>query len=291
MSEIELIAEDLAPEDNTTNVEMDNEEIWFLKNFIKTYHPKKIVEIGISAGGNTVNLLKWKDTDAQLFSVDISTHWYQNKNKLSGFMAEELKVKENWKLYRGYDYLDVYEEIGDDIDFIIIDTIHSMPGEFLTFITALPQLKDDCIVILHDIHLNMVFNSQNKFNTNTVKTHCTGLLFGGISSNKKWILKTEDPMSNIGAFIIDQNTRNNIKDIFHILCSAWEYYPSELNLSEYDKYIKENYPVECYNLFNNCLKLEHQYFKYYSPLIKKFNLIISIIYFEIVTRLSKLFNK
>ena len=43
-----------------------------------------------------------------------------------------------------------------DIDFIIIDTVHFMPGEFLTFLTALPQLKDGCIVVLHDIHLNMV---------------------------------------------------------------------------------------------------------------------------------------
>ena len=89
MKEIELIAKDISPEDNTINVEMSKDEIWFLKYLLKTYNPQKIVEIGISAGGNTVNLLQWKNKDAQLFSIDISTHWYQDNTKFSGWMAEE----------------------------------------------------------------------------------------------------------------------------------------------------------------------------------------------------------
>lgn len=41
MVEIELIPEKLSEDDNTVNVEMTKGEIWFLKHFIKTYHPKK----------------------------------------------------------------------------------------------------------------------------------------------------------------------------------------------------------------------------------------------------------
>ena len=136
MSEIELISKGITKQDNTINVEMSNDEIWFLKYFIKKFNPKKIVEIGISAGGNTVNLLRWKHKNAQLFSIDISTEWYKDRTKLSGFMADELKIKENWKIYRGCDYLDIYEEIGNDIDLIIIDTVHTLPGEFFTFLVA-----------------------------------------------------------------------------------------------------------------------------------------------------------
>ena len=259
MKEIELIAKDISPEDNTINVEMSKDEIWFLKYLLKTYNPQKIVEIGISAGGNTVNLLQWKNKDAQLFSIDISTHWYQDNTKFSGWMAEELNVKYNWKLYRGYDYLEIYKEIGNDIDFIIIDTIHFMPGEFLTFLAALPQLKDNCIVVLHDIHLNILRISGNKFRKIDNLAHCTGLLFGGVSSNKKWSLKSNF-ISNIGAFIVDSSTRENIKDIFHILCSAWHIFPNELNLTDYLEYIHNNYPYECYNIFKTCLKAQYNYF-------------------------------
>lgn len=258
--EIELIAEPISEEDNTINVEMTAGEIWFLKSFIKRYNPKKIVEIGISAGGNTVNLLRWKDKDAELFSIDIAKEWYRDNEKLSGFMADELNDKKNWKIYRGYDYLDIYKEIGNDIDCIIIDTVHSMPGEFLTFLAALPQLKDGCIVILHDIHLNMRGFSINSFSEYHIAAYCTGLLFGGVSSHAKWSLKSDD-ISNIGAFVVDKYTRENIKDIFHILCSAWYSFPSELNLTEYLKYIHKHYSLDCYNLFNTCLNLQSKYFK------------------------------
>ena len=254
MTEIELIAEKLSEYDNTINVEMSLEEIWFLKHFIKTYNPKKIVEIGVASGGNTVNILNWKDDDAKLFSVDISTYWWKDKSKLTGFMADNLNMTDNWKIYRGYDYLDIYKEIGDGIDCIIIDTTHVMPGECLTFLATLPQLKEGCIVILHDIHLNMMRFSRNKFTSLDAAQFCTGLLFGSVSSSKKWILKT-DIMSNIGAFVIDKSTRDNIKDLFHVLCTPWHMFPSGINFFEYTRFIKENYTIECSNLFNECVKL------------------------------------
>ena len=260
MTEIELLAEKLSRFDNTINVEMSNGEIWFLKHFIKQYHPKKIVEIGVSAGGNTVNLLRWKDDDAKLFSVDICNKWYRDNSKLSGFMADEIDDNVNWKIFRGYDYLDVCEEIGDDIDCIVIDTDHVMPGEFFAFIAALPKLKDGCIVILHDIHLNMSRFSYNSFNDYHINEFCTGLLFGGVSSNKKWILKDDVP--NIGAFVVDQSTRDNVKDIFHILCTTWFNFPRILNIKGYSEYVKKNYSNECYNLFNTCLNLQVRYFNY-----------------------------
>ena len=257
MTEFELEVEDLSELDNIVNVEMTSDEISFLKTFIQRYNPKKIVEVGVSAGGNTVNLLRWKDANAKLFSIDIMYTWYRDSEKLSGFMADEVEDNTNWKIFRGYDYLDVCEEIGGDIDCIVIDTNHVMPGEFLTFIAALPNLKDGCIVILHDIHLNMSYFSKNSFINYQVHEYCTGLLFGGVSSNKKWILKSDIP--NIGAFVVDKSTRDNIKDIFHILCTSWFYFPTDLNIGDYSEYVNKNYSVECYNLFNTCLKLQSDY--------------------------------
>ena len=259
MSEIELVAEELTQEDNNINVEMTDGEIWFVKNFISKCNPKKIVEIGISAGGNTVNLLKWKDKDTQLFSIDLSEEWYRDSTKLSGFMADELPEKNNWKIYRGYDYIDVYEEIGNDIDFIIIDTVHTMPGEILTFIAALPQLKDGCVVVLHDIHLNMKKFSNSEFDRYANASYCTGLLFSVVSSDNKWTMKS-NPMANIGAFTIDDSTRNNIKDVFHTLCAAWHKYPAMIDMEAYSNFIKKNYPQEHHELFKTCLELHSNFF-------------------------------
>lgn len=259
MTEIELTAGKISEDDNTTLVEMSEDEIWFLKHFIETYNPKKIVEIGVASGGNSVNILKWKDKDAKLFSVDISTYWWKDKTKLTGFMASELDNTENWKLYNGYDYLDVYKEIGEDIDCIIIDTTHVMPGECLTFLATLPQLKDGCVVILHDIHLNMLRYSRKQFKKIDSVQFCTGLLFGSVRSNEKWILKT-DSMSNIGAFIVDDTTRDHIKDLFHALCTSWHMFPSGINFFEYKRFIKENYSPECSKLFNACADLHAGYF-------------------------------
>lgn len=250
MVEYELVPGKISEDDNTAHVEMSNPEIWFLKHFIKTYHPKKIVEVGIAAGGNTVNLLKWKDEDAQLFSVDVAKHWFRDESKLTGFAAmDQLGKDNNWKLYTGYDYLDVYEEIGDDIDCIIIDTTHEMPGECLTFLAALPQLKDGCIVILHDIHLNCIRLGSGKSKERDYAKFCTGVLYGTVRSEKKWILSLGG-MSNIGALVVDETTRSHIKDLFHALSVSWYNFPTVLNFFEYKKFIIENYSKECSKLFN-----------------------------------------
>ena len=254
---------------------MSEDEIWFLKKLINKVNPKKIVEIGISAGGTTVNLLKWKNKDTKLFSIDIATQWHKDNTKLSGFMADEVVVKDNFKLYRGYDYLDVYEEIGKDIDFIIIDTTHTLPGEILTFIAALPQLKDGCMVVLHDIHLNMRYFRGNNFNPYNIAAYCTGILHGGVSSNKKYVLKS-DILSNIGAFVVNNSTRDNIKDIFHLLCTTWYSFPNELNLEGYNKFVSENYSEDCKNLFNLCLEYQSNYFNHLTDIdnkIEKLNMI------------------
>ena len=254
MVEIELIPKKLSDDDNRVNVEMTNEEIWFLKHFIKTYHPKKIVEVGIASGGNTVNLLKWKDEDAELFSVDISKYMYKDKSKLSGFMAIDLGVNDNWKLYGGYDYIDVYEEIGDEIDCIIIDTTHIMPGECLTFLAALPQLKEGCIVILHDIHFNCRRLSGVRYNNIDTAKFSSGILFSSVRSDMKWTLSI-DTISNIGAFVVDSSTKENIKDLFHALCTSWYKFPYEVDFSQYKNFIKENYSEDCSKLFNACVDL------------------------------------
>ena len=57
----------------------------------------------------------------------------------------------NWKLFKGNIATEYIEKIGNNIDIAMIDTAHFEPGEILDFLIILPFLKDEAIVIFHDI--------------------------------------------------------------------------------------------------------------------------------------------
>ena len=61
--------------------------------------------------------------------------------------------------------------------------------------------------------------------------------------------------------IVDDTTRSGVKDVFRSLCSKWFNFPANLNLDGYREYVKEYYPIECYNLFGICLDFQEKYFK------------------------------
>jgi predicted O-methyltransferase YrrM len=57
----------------------------------------------------------------------------------------------NWSLFKGDLATAFLEKIGNDIDMVFIDTVHYQPGEILDFLMVLPFLKEEAIVIFHDI--------------------------------------------------------------------------------------------------------------------------------------------
>jgi hypothetical protein len=63
-------------------------------------------------------------------------------------------LKEKWKLYTGGLALKFIQEIGNEIDFCLIDTRHVNPGEILDFLMVLPYLSENCIVVFHDVNLH-----------------------------------------------------------------------------------------------------------------------------------------
>jgi len=104
----------------------------------------------------------------------------------------------------------VIDEIGGDIDFVILDTVHYTPGELLDFLVMLPYLKDNAIVVLHDVALNQRNNRLHK-----PDAHATGLLFSAVVAEEKFLnYKSMGKYPNIGAFRINKQTRSNIKNIF-----------------------------------------------------------------------------
>ena len=138
--------------DKINSSEMTNLERKFLNGVIRQVKPKKILEIGVAAGGGSSIILNAiKDIEnSVLYSIDYSEKYYRNNSKDTGFIVNEnfSYLKDKWKLYTGGVSAKFIEEIGADIDLCLLDTVHSNPGEFLDFLMILPYLKKNLYLVL-----------------------------------------------------------------------------------------------------------------------------------------------
>ena len=149
----------------------------------------------------------------------------------------------------------VIEEIGGDIDFVILDTAHVVPGEILDFITVLPYLKKDAVVVLHDIMENQRIYSQET-------QHATVALFSSVVADKFFNFNTMfvDFMHNypnIGAFQINSDTMKNIENVFLALVLRWQYSLPGDQLFAYYNIFQKHYSKELCLLFEQALKMNY----------------------------------
>ena len=78
-----------------------------------------------------------------LYSCDLETKDYMDNSLEIGYIVKDFlpNLIDKWKLFTGNTTLAFIEQIGGEIDFVVIDTAHVMPGEVLTLIEILPFLK------------------------------------------------------------------------------------------------------------------------------------------------------
>lgn len=218
----------------------------FLCGLIREKRPNKILEIGVAAGGTTaimLTCLKELNLSSEMYSVDICEEWYRGGEKTTGFVAAEniSKIIGNNKheFLLGHSIPYVIDQIGKDIDFLVLDTAHSLPGELLDFLVCLPYLKNGCVVVLHDMIENLLRGNRGEI--------ATKLLFDTVIAEKYYMVDMEKYMSglsNIGAFVVTEETRKNISNVISALSISWAYLlqPEEEKL--YLKCISENYSLE-----------------------------------------------
>ncbi|MBQ4402827.1 MAG: class I SAM-dependent methyltransferase [Selenomonadaceae bacterium] len=140
--------------------EMSEFESAFLCGALKTFRPKKILEIGVAGGATTAIILQTLEDlgePYEIHSVDVAEKFYCDQSKTSGFMAMFAKEKILGELRGTHEFHigkvlpQIIDEIGGDIDFVILDTVHNLPSEVLDFIAMLPYLKVGAVVVLHDV--------------------------------------------------------------------------------------------------------------------------------------------
>lgn len=75
----------------------------FLNGIIRKVRPRKILELGVSAGGSSSIILNAiKDIEySTLYSIDYNTNYYVDATKKTGFIVDErfASLKNKWHLY------------------------------------------------------------------------------------------------------------------------------------------------------------------------------------------------
>jgi hypothetical protein len=237
---------------------MTVEDHSFILGVLAKSKPKKILEIGVCAGGTTNLLLQALPQDATLYSVDVAKQYPRDPSKSTGYVAARdynPALQAKWVTYFGYDVSYCIEEIGSGIDFTIIDTTHVLPGEILSFLAVLPFLKEESILVLHDISNHMlhklISDSPGEYNKSE---YCTTLLFNSLSGSRKYM--SEAAIPNCGAIYINKHdTMNTIFMVINMLFIDWHYLPENKILAETLKIVQRFYSEKNFKL----IELAFQY--------------------------------
>jgi predicted O-methyltransferase YrrM len=268
--------------------EMTGQERYFLNSMILRNKPVKILELGVSAGGSSVILLNAikENNKGELYSVDYLNHWYKDQGCKTGFVLDKYpELKEKWKLYTGTLALSFLEQIGDGIDFVFIDTMHTNPGEILDFLMVLPFLKEEALVVFHDTKLYTDFDDPNRLskitlafaNTNNLLMSAVygkkyipmgeagiNLPFKKVNKNIPKVAGSEIHFPNIGGITIDKATRDRIFEVFNLLTLQWIYLPSDDELVEIINFFSKYYDPLLVNHFKEIIFLQKIYQTWFS---------------------------
>lgn len=132
----------------------------FLNGIIRKFKPKNIVEIGVANGGSSEVILNAIQSiqNSHLNSIDLL-----NEGKVGRCIYKYFsQFTKKWTLFKGNITAKFIENIGKEIDMVFLDTSHFEPGEILDFLMVLLFLKEEAIVIFHDIGFQMNFSGEKE---------------------------------------------------------------------------------------------------------------------------------
>jgi len=239
-------------------------ESLFLTSLVRLYKPQKVLEIGVGAGSSSVVLLNaTKDFGGEVFAIDFAKKWYRNpqgeESEPTGFVLEKYpNLKRRWHPYLGHLSYEVMPQIGKEIDFCLIDTVHIMPGEILDYLMVLPHLKDDCVVVLHDVSLPTAKSRENNFTTTLLISAIRGEKLLMSKKNYEIIDRLDDNaivahsatcLPNIAAVVLNKETKKRVWEIFNLLTIKWEYFLEKKVVEELADYFRKNYNKGLSQLF------------------------------------------
>jgi len=238
--------------------EMIDCERRFINGLLCLFQPKRVLEVGVSAGtGSAVIYNAIRDLDgSELLSVDVSPNYYRKKEMPTGYLAESFIGADNPRWHRAFgqdfsaleDLPDSYS--GGAIDFLVIDTVHIHPVETLNFLTILPHLSENAMVVIHDVALFQ--NDMDKKKCDFMRSFACHMLLSNIVGEKMQIKKYAEAdkppyYCNIGAIQINSDTRKYVSNLFYSLQFPWGFI--NLDFENIGKSIKKYYRNEYYKMY------------------------------------------
>lgn len=198
-----------------------------------------------------------------MYSIDLSERYYHDTDKKTGYVIDELKSAEEPEKYAYHTLLTgnvlpaFLDTIGDNIDFLILDTMHILPGEILDFLAAFHHLSKNAIVVLHDVSLayeDWAFVNEITGNLLSGKTCiATSVLFQSVTADK--FLNNAIQYPNIATFRINEDTEKYILDVFTSLIIPWAIMPDDEQLKLYGNVFLKEYGEEAFLLWNQAKEL------------------------------------
>jgi len=227
----------------------------FLNGVVRKFKPKKVLEIGVAEGGSsTIILNAIKDIeDAHLFSIDLST------NNMIGYCIKNIfqNLSNKWSLYTGNIPAKFMKSIGNNIDMVFIDSAHVEPGEIIDFLIALPFLKEEAVVMFHDIG-NQITRSGRKGSRRNFAPY---KIFNIIRGTKFYPSGDGILTKDIGAIKLEKNQSKYIHDYCRTLGGQWDYFPEEVHIEMIRKFIEANYDKDCLLMFEETVKFNRVFVK------------------------------
>ena len=236
--------------------QMYEQDSAFLCGLLKMTKPRKILEVGVADGGTSAviqSCMQEIGGPYSLYGVDIRKTGFSGDGRETGHLGKEAAKLFGFAGYHVYSerYLpQVIGEIGDGIDFLILDTMHVLPGEILDFLAAFPFLTDDATVVLHDLR-------QNHKEMPAPERIATNVLFNSVAADKYInadAARTPD-YPNTGAFRLQADTGKYITNVIGGLTQNWAYLPEEKVLGLYNDLIRKYYSKEACWLFERAVEM------------------------------------
>jgi len=205
--------------------------------------------------------------NSHLYSIELNSH------KMMGHCVKKHfpDLLKKWTLFKGDIAAQFMDKIGKNIDLAMIDTSHFEPGEILDFIMILPFLKEEAIVIFHDIDLQIT-HSKGK----DMRHEWAPYLIFNIIRGEKYLPSGQGILNkNIGAIKLEKNQKKFVHDYCRALGGQWEYFPKEEHIKTIKNFFRTHHDNFCFNVLEESIEFNRQFVKdnyrenYYTRLIRE----------------------
>ena len=211
--------------------------------------------MGVAFGGSSIIILNAiKDLkNSHLYSIDLEP------NDKIGYCVNNHfpNLLKKWTLFKGDVAAQFMDRIGKNIDLAMIDTSHFEPGEILDFIMVLPFLKEEAIVIFHDID-HQITHAKGK----DMRNEWAPYLIFNIIRGEKYLPSGQGILNkDIGAIKLEKNQKKFIHDYCRALGGQWQYFPKEKHLKTIKNFFIKYYDNFCFKVFEESIEFNRQFVK------------------------------